>query len=139
MNLTWHDMYCDHIVTLNLHCTNTPSRAPRLVVCSKTPLRPDHLPLRMFTTLHYCEWHTGQLKTEDLLQPKIIRDFEAVAKRKRPLDFVCDFDIYDPSTGKGGAFIEYVLVTTPEYRRFETALGVGGKLRAALGVTRLAG
>jgi hypothetical protein len=137
--MTARDKVCDHIVMLNIHCPNTPTRAPRLVVASKTPLRPDHKPLKMFTTLHYCEWHTGHIQPWDLLQPQIIRDFELAAKLKRPIDFVPDFDIYDPSTGKGGCFIEYVLVTTPEYRRFERALGIGGKMRAALGVTRLAG
>lgn len=134
-----NDKVCDHVLFLHMHCQNTPTRAPRLVVCSKTPWLPDHRPLKMFTTLHYCEWHTGELKAEDLLQPKIIRDFEAAARLKRPLDFVPDFDIYDPSTGKGGCLLEYVLVTTPEYRRFERALGLGGRFRAALGVTRLAG
>lgn len=131
-------MICDHIVFMHMHCQNTPTRGPRLVVPSRTPWRPDHLPLKMFTDLHYCEWHTGELKVEDLLQPKIITDFEKAAKLKRPLDFVPDFDIYDPSTGKGGCFIEYVLVTTPEYRQFEKAL-MRAHLRAALGVTRLAG
>jgi hypothetical protein len=133
------DKFCDHIVILNIHCPNTPMRAPRLVVASKTPREPEHRALKMFTTLHYCELHKGEVKAEDLLQPGIIASFEQAAKLKRPIDFKCDFDIYDPATGKGGAFIEYVLITTPEYRRFEAALGAGGKMRAALGVTRLAG
>jgi len=130
---------CDHFYAYGLHCPNTPSRAPRLVVASKTPREPGHRALKMFTTLHYCELHKGEISAQDLLMPKIIRDFEEAARLKRPHDFKCDFDLYDPSTGKGGCFIEWVLTTTPEYRRFEKALGLGGKIRAALGVTRLAG
>lgn len=130
---------CDHFHTMHLRCTNTPTRAPRLVVCSRTPGEPGHRPLKMFTTLHYCELHKGELKLSDLLQAKVIRDFEEAARRKRPEGFKCDFDPYTPDLGKGGTFIEYVLTTTPEYRQFEEALGVGGKVRAALGITRLAG
>jgi len=139
--MTARDKFCDHMISLvfSLHCPNTPTRAPRLVVCSKTPQYADHKPIKMFTTLHYCELHKGELKVTDLLQARIIRDFEEAAKIKRPHGFKCDFDPYDPATGKGGAFIEYVLTTTPEYRRFEKALGIGGKLRAALGAMRLAG
>lgn len=131
-------IHCDHFVSIMFKCGNTPTRAPCLVVCSKTPGEPGHKPLKMFTSLHYCEWHKGEVELEDLLRPKIIRDFEAAARIKRPVGFVCDFDPYDPATGKGGALIEYVLTTTPEYRRFEEALGAGGIARAALGVTRLA-
>lgn len=130
---------CDHFHTLHWRCANTPMRAPRLVVCSKTPSEPRHRPLKMFTTLHYCEIHKGELKLEDLLQPKVIADFEEAARRKRPHGFKCDFEPYDGSTGKGGTFVEWVLMTTPEYRDFLAALGAGGIARAALGVTRLAG
>lgn len=130
---------CDHFHTLHLRCSNTPTRAPRLVVCSRTPLEEGHRPLKMFTSLHYCELHKGALKLSDLLQTKVIRDFEEAARRKRPHGFRCDFEPYEPDAGRGGAFIEYVLTTTPEYRAFELALGEGGKVRAALGVARMAG
>lgn len=131
---------CDHFHTMHLRCINTPTRAPRVVVCSRTPGEPDHRPLKMFTTLHYCELHKGELTLDQLLQPKVKRDFEEAARKKRPLDFKCNFDPYDPAQGAdGGAFIEYVLTTTPEYRAFEEALGAGGMVRAALGITRLAG
>lgn len=123
---------CDHRhIIASLSCPNTPSRAPRLIVCSRTPEEPGHRPLKMFTTLHYCELHKGELKTEDLLTAKVKRDFEEAARRKRPLGFKCDFD---------GAFIEFVLTSTPEYRRFEAALGENGDmLKIALGTMRLAG
>lgn len=134
------ELQCDHYLTMHLRCPNTPTRAPRLVVCSKTPAEPGHKPLKMFTSLHYCELHKGELKLGDLLQPKVIRDFEEAARRKRPDGFKCDFDPYAPAQGAdGGAFVEYVLTSTPEYRAFEEALGAGGMVKAALGVTRLAG
>jgi hypothetical protein len=117
-------------LAFNLHCPNTPSRAPRLIVCSKTPFAPDHKPIKMFTTLHYCELHKGELKAEHLLSARVVRDFEECARLKRPHGFKCDFD---------KAFIEFVLTGTPEYRRFEKALGLGGKYRAAIGAARLAG
>jgi hypothetical protein len=111
------DIKCDHI-----GCPLPPKRAPRVVVPSKTPFELGHRPLRMMTTLHYCELHQGELKLEDLLIPKIKRDFERAAKG-RPLDFKVDFD---------HAAIEWVLVTTPEYREFLMKLGGGGILKQAL-------
>lgn len=129
-------MICDHF-----GCKNTPMRAPRVLVPSQTPLAIEHPPLRMFTSLHYCEVHKGEVKIGDLLSPKVKADFEEAAKRKRPIGFKCDFE---------AATIEYVLITTPEYRRFQAALGVTHirelandpeaqrKLRAYLGAERLA-
>lgn len=110
-------MICDHI-----GCKNEPMRAPRVVVFSVTPFELGHRPLKMMTTLHYCELHKGELKVEDLLPKKIKRDFEAIAKKKRPLDFKCDFE---------HAMIEYVLVTTPEYRAFLAGLGFKGIMQMA--------
>lgn len=135
-------MICDHFINSLERCKLTPTRAPRLVVFSKTPFEPEHKPLKMFTTLHYCELHAGEVKLEDLLQPKIKLDFEAAARMKRPLDFKCDFE---------GSIVEYVLVSTPEYRRFMAAMGYHGmmgaakldlktqeQVRKAIGTTRLA-
>ena len=136
-------MICDHYVTALECCKNTPMRAPRLVVPSRTGTVASHPPLRIFTTLHYCELHTCDIKAADLLRANIRRDFEAAAKKNRALDFKCNFD---------KASIEYVLVTTPEYRTFLASMGYAGvmgaamlhseaqkELRARLGVTRLAG
>lgn len=136
-------MICDHYVTALERCKNTPMRAPRLVVPSQTPDAWDHPPLKMFTTLHFCELHKGLVAVSDLLQPNVKRDMERAAKLKRPLGFKPDFE---------KAFIEYVLVTTPEYRKFLAALGKHGvmgaakmdadaqaTLRAQLGVNKLAG
>lgn len=114
---------CDHKTMLGT-CKNTPTRAPRLIVPSRTPLACGHRPLRLFTTLHYCELHKGEVSAEDLLRPRVKADFEALARRARPLDFKCDFE---------AAWIDYVLTTTPEYRRFEQGLRASGAmLQAAL-------
>ena len=140
-------MKCDHA-----GCTNTPQRAPRVVVRSRTPGELGHRPLKMFTVEHYCEVHKDEAALDRFLTPRVKRDFEEIARRKRPLGFKCDFDPHDPKTGEGGASVEYVLVTTPEYRKFMAALGFHGiyglamrsideqrRLRAEIGVTRLAG
>lgn len=115
-------MMCDHFDGALTQCKNEPMRAPRVVVPSKTWLEPGHIALKMMTTLHYCEWHKGELKLADVLNAKIKVDFERVAKAKRPLDFKCDFD---------AAFIEWVLVTTPEYREWMSKLGAGRIMRLA--------
>lgn len=123
-------MKCDHPMPLGSVCTNSVARAPRVVVPSTKPFFPEHRPLRMFTSMHFCEIHKGDVNVEDLLSARVRRDFEMAARKKRPLGFKCDFE---------KASIEYVLVTTPEYRQFLQSLGRGGIMRAALGVTRLAG
>ena len=101
-------MICDHI-----GCRNQPARAPRLVVPSRTPLLWGHSSLKMMTTLHYCEPHRGEIDPDDLLTGKVKAEFEALARKQRPLGFQCDFEY---------SFVEYVLVTTPEYREWLTRL-----------------
>jgi hypothetical protein len=145
-------MICDGQMSgvFAMKCGNTPTRAPRVVVCSRTPHEPGHRPLKMFTTLHFCEIHKDQVKLADLLQPSVIADFEKAARLNRPIGFKCDFEPYEGE--RGGAFVEFVLVTTPEYRNFLAAIGQAGILgaallqsdqqqaqRKALGVQRLAG
>ena len=97
-------MICDHI-----GCKIEPMRAPRVIVPSKTWLEPGHVSIRMMTTLHYCELHKGEVLIGDIMNAQQRQRFETFAKRHRPIGFKCDFD---------AAFIEYVLVTTPEYRQF---------------------
>lgn len=111
------EIKCDH-----LGCPIPPSRAPRVVVFSKTPFEPDHRPLKMMTTLHYCEMHRGELKIEDLLTPQIKLDFEKTARIARPIGFKPNFEF---------AHIEWVLVTTPEYRAFLLKLGAGNIIQLA--------
>lgn len=89
-------------------CPHTPMRAPRLVVPSRLALvAPDHAPIRVMTTEHYCELHRGEPKIGDYLTDAVKARIEAVARRTRPVGFQCDFD---------KATLELVLVTTPEYR-----------------------
>jgi hypothetical protein len=123
-------MICDHQIPLFGNCKNSVARAPRLVVPSQTPHLVGHRPLKRFTTLHYCEVHKGELKVSDLLSQKLKRELEADARVDRPLGFKCDFEL---------AGIDYVLTTTPEYRRFLQALGSDGIMRSALGNLRIAG
>lgn len=122
-------MICDHVLFIG-ECKNTPTRAPRLVVPAKDSFLFGHKALKIFTALHYCELHKGQVKAQDLLTPKVKGWFEEAAKRKRPAEFRLDFE---------GAFVEYVLTTTPEYRRFVSSLRQSGELmRIAMGTRRLA-
>jgi hypothetical protein len=107
-------MRCDHS-----GCPLEPARGPRVIVPSKTWLEPGHKPLRMMTTLHYCELHKGDLQVGDFLTAKIRKRFEDTARIIRPIDFKCDFE---------SAFIEFVLVTTPEYRQFMQDLGLYPKV-----------
>lgn len=105
---------CDHFDSALVRCKIPPIRAPRVVVPAVDFRDPEHKPLKMMTTLHYCELHKGELKLEDLLNEKVKVGFEETAKRKRPIGFKCDFDT---------AFIEWVLMTTPEYREWMLRLG----------------
>ena len=139
-------MICDHYNNAFERCANTPNRAPRVVVpCQfgREEVTQDYAPLRMFTTLHFCELHTNDVTIDSFLTAKLKSEFETAAKRKRALDFKCDFE---------KAELEWVLTTTPEYRKFMASLGRHGIIGAAridqqvqellrqrLGVTRLAG
>jgi hypothetical protein len=104
-------MICDHV-----GCKNTPMRAPRLVVPPTLALlNPDWKPLKLMTALHYCELHKGEPKVDDLLRPAIKFGLEDLARKTRPIGFRCDFE---------KAFIEMVLVTTPEYRAWLAKLDI---------------
>lgn len=95
-----------------LPCRNQATRAMRLIVPPVDAPTPEYRPLRRFTDLHCCDHHIGKIgvTAEDLLRDRNMkRDFEAAAKKSRPLDFKCDFE---------RAFLEPVLTTTPEYRQF---------------------
>lgn len=98
-------------------CLHLVARAPRLIVPSRTPGLPLHRPVRVMTTLHYCEPHvqTQPVKPADVLNDKMKAKIEGHAKIGRPDGFRPDFE---------AAFIEWVLVTTPEYRAFLRDLGI---------------
>ena len=110
--LPWIDMRCDHS---GLVCLREVRRAPRIVVPSCTPWEPGHAPLRVMTTLHYCELHKGEFNLDGYWTGAIKARLERVAKRKRPLGFRPDFE---------AARCEQVLVTTPEYRAFLYEIGL---------------
>lgn len=103
-------MICDHI-----GCKLDPQRGIKVVVPAKDIFAIGHDPLTMMTTLHYCELHKGEVKLGDLMSARVRREFEAIAKQKRPLDFRCNFEV---------AHIVYVLITTPEYRQFMSRIDI---------------
>lgn len=111
-------MNCDH-----LGCKTPPVAAPRIWILSATPLIPDHHPVKMMTTLHFCELHKTDIVADDLLTPKIKRDYETVARSARPLGFKCDFE---------KTVLEWVDLDSPEYRRFLGSLGADRIMALAL-------
>lgn len=98
-------------------CLRLVARAPRVIVPSATPFAFGHRPMRVMTTLHYCEPHAEAqpVTAADILRPKLKGDIEARAKVARPDGFKPDFE---------RASIEWVLVTTPEYKSFLQTLGI---------------
>ena len=90
-------------------CLAMVRRAPRIVLPSRTPLAPGHAPLRVMTTLHYCDAHRATFQPALYWTDAIKRRVEIQARALRPADFRPDFE---------AARVEMVLVTTPEYRAF---------------------
>lgn len=111
-------MVCDHAppVGMILPCKANVTQSPRIYVPSRTQNAPGHDNLRMTTNLHYCDAHAGELKIEQFLTDRIKADFEATARKKRPIDFKCDFD---------NAFIHYVQIFSPEYMTYIVASAKG--------------
>ena len=103
-------MTCD-----NSGCRGQVKRAPRIVVPSRTPMLPGHAPIRIMTTLHYCEAHRTAFDVSSYWTDLIKRRAEDTARRIRPTLFRLDFE---------AATVELMLVTTPEYRQFLRSLGV---------------
>lgn len=98
-------MACDGAIG----CKGLVEYAVRVWVPSKTPLEPGHEFLRMTTNLHCCALHRGFVDRESFVDGALKSLFEDAAKRKRPLDFRCEFD---------KAFIDYLDVRSDEYRQF---------------------
>lgn len=105
-------MRCDHP-----GCRDQVHRAPRIVVPSRTPLEYGHKPIKVMTELHYCQPHATPLAldVQRWLTPGEKRNIEQLARTHRPAEFKPDFE---------AARLEWVLVTTPEYRLFLKRLGV---------------
>lgn len=88
---------------------------PAIFVPSRTPFADGHRQLRMFTTLHCCAGHLGMFKLDELLNDRQKANFEAVAKKARPIDFICDFD---------AAHLTYTDVASGSYQAFLAQLEV---------------
>lgn len=122
-------MRCDSNSLIGWPCRNSVARAPVLVVRPK-PYLPfvSPAPIRVYNTWHFCERHKRQVEDQmlgELLTPATIADVEEIARRRNwPLEYRPDFD---------GAGVDWVLVTTPEYRRFLNRIEYLGA-RAVAGV-----
>lgn len=108
-------------------CRIEPHRGIRLLIPHRFQMGQERLPpRRVMTPFHFCEQHrvtADEAKlVAALLTRDVIRDVEAAAKIKWPLGYKCDFD---------NTTIDWVLVTTPEYRAFLAALGHHGVMGAA--------
>jgi hypothetical protein len=104
---------CDHRLSILeiLPCRHPADHAPRLMVPSMTQSAPGHDHMRIdFRDHHYCAKHVGELRLDDLLTDRLKAMIEQQAKRKRPIDFKCNFD---------AAHLVYVSIFTPAYKYFE--------------------
>ena len=102
-------MRCDHP-----GCLAEVRRAPRICVPHRGGVEPGCTPIRIMTTLHYCERHRAEFQAAAYWTPALMAKVEACARAKRPALFRPDFD---------RAWVELVLVTTPEYRAFLADIG----------------
>lgn len=98
-------MRCD----AGVGCKGLVEYAAAAWVPSRFPLRQGHAQLRMITDLHCCEGHRGFVDRETFFSDHIKTVFEGAARKKRPVDFVCEFD---------NAMITYLDVREDEYKAF---------------------
>jgi hypothetical protein len=108
-------MRCDGGSRVLIGCLQPVRWGIRIHVPSKTQHAPGHAQVRITLPLHVCEHHRelAALKLDDLLVEKIRRDVEDFAKKARPIDWKPDFD---------SAFLQYVDIFGPEYKRFVQAM-----------------
>ena len=102
-------MHCDGGSRVLIGCLQPVIYGVRLHVPSKTQDRPGHTQVRVTMTLHSCEAHRGTFAVDALLADKIKAHVEDYAKKTRPIDWKPDFE---------AAFVQYVDVFGPEYRKF---------------------
>jgi hypothetical protein len=95
-------------------CLYEPLRAPRIILPSRTPHMFGHTPLRIMTTLHFCDAHRYGFNVAHYWTDKVKARAERVAREIRPFGFRPDFE---------AATLQMVLITTPEYRRFLLDIG----------------
>ena len=109
-------------------CTWQAIRTPRIVVPSRTPFEPGMgEPLRMMTTLTFCDPHRGRCEDIEafLAAEGVKAGFEAMAKKRRPHGWRPDF---------AAARLEWLLTTTPQYRKFTARLAYNRAVKAEAGV-----
>lgn len=102
-------MSCDHP-----GCLRAVTMAPRIVIPAKWMGQPMR-PLRIMTTLHCCDLHRATFDLDAYLSGKQRTRIEREGKDLRGRAFRPDFD---------AAAVEFVLVSTPEYRAFLQHIGV---------------
>ncbi len=114
-------MSCDAPGPAGMRCLREVRRAPRIRIPTMADA-PPAMPLRIMTTLHYCDDHarTG-FDLQSYLSDAQKRRIEDKARVLRGEDFRPDFD---------NASVELVLVTTPEYREFAQHVGMQVVARA---------
>lgn len=108
-------------------CKNVVEYAAAAWVPSRFPLRPGHEQLRMITDLHCCEAHRGFVDREAFFSDAIKATFEGAARKKRPVDFVCEFD---------NSMITYLDVREDEYKGFLMSPRGKAVLQHAISVAR---
>lgn len=108
-------MRCDGASMVLIGCLRPVMYGVRLHVPSCTQVAPGHEQLRLTLDLHCCEVHKtmGKFKLDDLLTDQIKEKLEDFARVARPIDFKPDFD---------SAFLQYVDVFGPEYKKFVAVL-----------------
>jgi hypothetical protein len=94
-------------------CFRWVSHAPRIVVPPRAEC-PSIRPLRIMTTLHYCDTHRDYFDVQRYLSATQKRRIERQARELFGPDWRPDFE---------AARVEHVLVTTPEYRAFLEHIG----------------
>ena len=123
----YSQMHCDGAMGL---CFLPPARGLMIIVPPK-PSAPDLAvpPMRVFTTLHYCERHiateASKVFPADLLKGRMKSQIEQRAKSKWPHEYTPDFD---------NARLHWELVGTPEYREFLGRLEQRGRLLSKQGI-----
>lgn len=109
-------MSCDHT---GHPCLREVRRAPRIVVPSAKPIE-DHRRLTVMTTLHYCDEHRWHFAPAQYWTDRQKARLEATARDAWLLPWKPDFE---------ASYIEFVLVTIPEYQAF--LWEIGRRLNAA--------
>ena len=105
-------MDCDFTSAAGHRCLRAVTNAPRVVIPGTAD---SHgLPVRIMTTSHACDIHQRSFDLHAYLSGRTKARIERQCREVRGPDFRPDFD---------AAYVEAVLVTTPEYRQFLNYIG----------------